>query len=1090
MVKSVFKRFASLLLIAAMALSCIGLFPQEIFADVLETPEISGLSASYTNGTWTATGRTLKGSAETDQVANCGETTYTPVESTLVLTNSSGDPAQISFSYEKPDLAVGGSVAIDGSYVTAAGSFMKDLGIGEGVTVTIVSGDATMPGVSSIQLENVSMTMKKRITTTFEMPVGSGSYEVNGIQITSAQSITQLSTDPYYLSASPAAGYKLEGWYSTEGNKFISTAAAFTAYFDADQSVYPVFIPSSVPVWEVEGKWYTDLNDALTYATSYNKSKITLVSDGILSAGTYTIPEGKTLLIPYDLEATVNTDFPGRVLAPAAAPPSAFRTLILESGADIVVDGDLCVNAKVNGNNTSYTGVTTGKYGYIKASEGSSITLGSGGNLYCWGFISGPGEIRALAGSKVYEPFQCSDIRGGSATVEMNNNSSKVLPFQQYYVQNIEAPLTIEYGATEVAVGSIYVSSVDVDETPAIDFIGNDPSSLFRLGSGTSFKKTYSPEEDRIYYDVSGDSSLNSVSLDVGVEVDTSKYVLPLMQNTTVRLHSGTMTLNQSVFMIPGFEMDIDQGAALDIAAEINVYVYDRDEYIGNGFVFKDTDLAVSYYQPGRAGGNEFSVDKMADTRIDVNGDIFISGSLYTTVSKADIVSSEGSGRITFIAAPTDTGVTYQATQDNNNSPIVEYTEIPVTAPQLRNGTFGMTTDPEYTATAGTPEGSYFSYCAKEDKWHEGDPCEMEYVLEGWTWAGDYSSAFAIFADEVGREQTVEAAVTSVTTLPDCETEGQTVYTAAVTFKGVSYTDTKSVIIGALGHDWDEPSYTWASDYSCTAFKVCLRDQSHKVSENAVVSSSVTLEPTDTEAGIMTYTAVFTDPDFETQYRNAEIPVKEVAYIAIQDVPKTEYTAGDELDVSGGALLVTYADGDTAVIAMTPEMVFGFDSFETGEHTLTVKYGDAETTYDISVAAGDIDVIPYGASVFHEGENYFIDKNTVTVVFDVPCRLGYYDNEQDLYIALEAKDNGDGSYSFTAPETVTEVILVIKGDADLSEEFDFFDVVLAKGIDLGKETDPTAIQLFAADVDGDGEFGFFDVILMKAADLGKTPFTW
>ena len=307
-----------------------------------------------------------------------------------------------------------------------------------------------------------------------------------------------------------------------------------------------------------------------SYAYSYNKSKVTLVSDGILSAGTYTIPAGKTLLIPYDLEATVNTDFPGRVLAPAAAPPSAFRTLTLESGADIVVNGDLCVNAKVNGNNTSYTGVTTGKYGYIKASEGSSITLNSGGNLYCWGFISGPGEIRALAGSQVFEPFQCSDIRGGSATVEMNNNSSKVLPFQQYYVQNIEAPLTIEYGATEVAVGSIYVSSVDVDETPAIDFIGNDPSSLFCLGAGTSFTKTYSPEEDRIYYDVNGDSSLNSVSLDVGVEVDTSKYVLPLMQNTAVRLHSGTMTLNQSVFMIPGFEMDIDQGAALDIAAEID----------------------------------------------------------------------------------------------------------------------------------------------------------------------------------------------------------------------------------------------------------------------------------------------------------------------------------------------------------------------------------------------------------------------------------------------------------------------------------------------------------------------------------------
>ena len=69
-------------------------------------------------------------------------------------------------------------------------------------------------------------------------------------------------------------------------------------------------------------------------------------------------------------------------------------------------------------------------------------------------------------------------------------------------------------------------------------------------------------------------------------------------------------------------------------------------------------------------------------------------------------------------------------------------------------------------------------------------------------------------------------------------------------------------------------------------------------------------------------------------------------------------------------------------------------------------------------------------------------------------------------------------------------MLVVAGDVDLSGEFDFFDVVTAKAMDLYPENGITVLQAFAGDVDGDDEFGFFDVILIKAADLGKSPFEW
>ena len=731
MLKKVFRRFTSLLLATMMVLSCISMFPRNIYAANLSTPDISGLTATYTNGTWTATGRTLKGSATAEVESGCGSTSYKAVTSTLTLKNSSGQVAQLSFTYPKPTIASGGQVTIDGTAVTAAGSFSKELAANETVIVTIKSSADTGNGTSSLQLDNVTMTVKKEVTVTFDLPVGNGTYTVNGTTVNSQQSITQLSTVPIALVASPASGYKLEGWYSVEKGEFINSSNSYTSYFDQNQTIYPVFIPSTSPVWSVDKQWYTDLNDAISYATSNNKSKITLVADGTLAAGTYTIPSGKTVLIPYNIEATVNTTLPERVLA-GPSTPSAFRTLTLSSGANIVVNGSLCVNAQINGTNSSYSGVTTGKYGYIKANEGSSITLNNGSYLYCWGYISGLGEIYANSGSTVYEPFQICDLRGGNATSSMNNNSQKVLPFVQYYVQNIEAPLTIQYGASEVAVGSVYVASINVNEAPAITFIGSDSSSMFRLSSGTAFRRVYSPTEDRVYYDIQGSASLNSVSLNVGVAVNTANYILPLMENTTIRLSSGTTTVNQSVFLIPGCVISIDPGAVLNVASNRNVYVYDRDDFVGNGFVFSNTDMKTSYYQPDRANANKFTVAKMVDARIDVNGEITVNGTLFTTTGGADITSVGASGKVTFATAPAATGTTYQATQSSNQ--ITGYPAIAVTAPKLHNGILGVTTDPEYKETAGSSAGTYFSYCALEDKWHTGDPCEASYILDHWTW--------------------------------------------------------------------------------------------------------------------------------------------------------------------------------------------------------------------------------------------------------------------------------------------------------------------------------------------------------------------
>ncbi|MBR0481734.1 MAG: hypothetical protein IJJ48_04615, partial [Firmicutes bacterium] len=135
-----------------------------------------------------------------------------------------------------------------------------------------------------------------------------------------------------------------------------------------------------------------------------------------------------------------------------------------------------------------------------------------------------------------------------------------------------------------------------------------------------------------------------------------------------------------------------------------------------------------------------------------------------------------------------------------------------------------------------------------------------------------------------------------------------------------------------------------------------------------------------------------------------------------------------------------------------------------------------------------VEVMPYPASAFTEGSDYVVNGQFVTVYGEVPCKVGYLSGGSYVSCGIQAY-SGDW-YRFSVPDGIDEVILVVKGDTDLSGEFDFFDVVTSKAMDLYPDSEYSEEALFAADVDDDGEFGFFDVILIKAADLGKTPFTW
>ncbi|MBQ9383355.1 MAG: bacterial Ig-like domain-containing protein, partial [Ruminiclostridium sp.] len=86
-------------------------------------------------------------------------------------------------------------------------------------------------------------------------------------------------------------------------------------------------------------------------------------------------------------------------------------------------------------------------------------------------------------------------------------------------------------------------------------------------------------------------------------------------------------------------------------------------------------------------------------------------------------------------------------------------------------------------------------------------------------------------------------------------------------------------------------------------------------------------------------------------------PVIAVDSIAIATAPtKTTYKVGEELDVTGGTITVTYTGGKEAeTIDITAAMCTGFDSTTEGTKTVTVTYEGKTATFEVTVKNSNID---------------------------------------------------------------------------------------------------------------------------------------
>lgn len=698
----------------------------------------------------------------TAKVMSC-DVHYKSGKLTVSITNLLRAKARLSFHWEKLGTA-NGILKINGTQMNeSSGDFLiEGLASDSSIPIYIESAGSKKGNQSGITVKISSITMTEITSDTtvkFYRPEGSGSYTVENLTDGTKDTITASSpeyterTKPanhqYRLVATPAQDYVFVGWKNKTG-AYIEGGATLETTFDKDIGIRPVFVPNTYSQYGVGDRKFFDLNEANEYARQADNKTIVLLNNGILPKDA-TISPGVTLLIPYNAEATVNTDVkPDTVKTGGTQTP--FRTLTIPSGVTLTVYGALNVNGQV----LKLQSLPTGPYGLITLDEGGKIVLkkandGTAGKLYCWGYINGKGTVIAENGAQVYECFQLRGWRGGSVSWDMNNNKKNVFLVNQYYIQNIEAALELNYGAEEYVYASVTVSyKIDEAQASATEmFIGKN-KGMFRLEKeGSKIVKKYNPDRDRMEFEISGNMLISSLSLELiprakilgvwtdikslAVKMDTRNYVLPIHGGFSVNIRSGTTTIDgpdpsvdgdtgQRVCWLPGSELTVAYGAALNVNSEM--YIYDRDQWAGKGYGYgfgggyggkANCDFASVTYATSRTPRTASSV---VDAKVDVNGTIYVNGvkgKLYTTKQNstsetdgANITSSQGDGKIVFNSAPDAADTTTQTHQyvQGASSP---FSAINCDPAKLRNANDAKGNE-QFTLTAGAQAGWTYTY--------------------------------------------------------------------------------------------------------------------------------------------------------------------------------------------------------------------------------------------------------------------------------------------------------------------------------------------------------------------------------------------
>ena len=306
------------------------------------------------------------------------------------------------------------------------------------------------------------------------------------------------------------------------------------------------------------------------------------------------------------------------------------------------------------------------------------------------------------------------------------------------------------------------------------------------------------------------------VSLIGSLVIDSSKYNLPIPNHMTIDVKEGTITLDQSIALLPGSELYIREGLNCALGSGKKILVYDLDQWLyndgANGYSdTKNLPLYKLQYVPGGDG----DTGRLKDALVQIDGFVDASaGAVYTTSSGANIYSTAAGVVKTKAGSET---ITHQVI--TNGTDIGSWPEIAITPAVLQNATGS---DPAYL---GSETGEYY-YNSTHGEWilngHTNQPAVEENRVDA-TCGKDGSYNEVVYCSCGYKVSTTPKTIPAtgdhtepnaegkcgvcgtelhvctwnegeVTTAPGCESEGVKTYTCT----GCGNTQTEA--IPALGH--------------------------------------------------------------------------------------------------------------------------------------------------------------------------------------------------------------------------------------------------------------------------------------------------
>ena len=227
--------------------------------------------------------------------------------------------------------------------------------------------------------------------------------------------------------------------------------------------------------------------------------------------------------------------------------------------------------------------------------------------------------------------------------------------------------------------------------------------------------------------------------------------------------------------------------------------------------------------------------------------------------------------------------------------------------------------------------------------------------------------------------------------------------------------------IAATGHDWGEPTYTWADDFeSVTATHVCRNDASHTESETAVPVGTVTTAAGCTTAGVRTYTATFSNSSLGTTSREESIAATghhfEItvgnwdSFDTDPNAPPAPVITCDNDGCSVPALTISVVNGNTISYSINQD--FWQQAQDEGLYTFewgySVAYWDEEHINVLGyVDSGDEATSPTGTFVMD-----FTPSSGQTIYYEIVLRVAESGSADDgCFVAPQ----GGAEFSYTVP---------------------------------------------------------------------------